>query len=540
LVGGSYWFHNQVYASGWPAVAPGGGTNISNFEAVLYLTFKGGPTLNNSLFSMSYLGQARFHNFNDSANAFQIQNSSGANLLTADTINGNIILGNDVTPEALTVRGGAAAGNNSVGGAITFDASNGTGAAGSGDFIFRTAGANNAITLDNKARADNGGAGATATVSSFAVGAQSNMVMVVGVNAQSGTVSSISWNGSSAGWTKIDSQLCPTGTSVGCDAELWYLVNPTSGAHNLVVTVTGQSGSDLIDVGVSTFYNVNTGTPIDGTVKTSGTATTPATTSASVVSARGQIMVDTFANDPSSTISPVSPQIQLWNDGSSGGSYKIVTDPTTNMGWNVQAADWATVAATLNPASNFTAGTLSDRLHISSNGNIGINTSTPQQALDVHGTVNFQIDSATAFQIQNSSGTALLVADTTTMTLTVQALAINTTLTLNGHLITTGTAPGIVAGVAACTGPTVGLTGNDVAGLITITTGTGCATAGALATITFSSAYGAAPHVLLAPKSAASAGLLIYQTSATNQFVLNTSNVAANTTTYTFDYLIAE
>ena len=85
----------------------------------------------------------------DSTAAFEVQNSTSANLLTADTQNTAIVLGKDSSPTELTVRGGAATGTNANGGDITFDASNGTGAAGRA-LSFRTAkpGAN-AIGVDN-------------------------------------------------------------------------------------------------------------------------------------------------------------------------------------------------------------------------------------------------------------------------------------------------------------------------------------------------------------------------------------------------------
>ena len=108
-------------------------------------------------------------------------------------------------------------------------------------------------------------------------------------------------------------------------------------------------------------------------------------------------------------------------------------------------------------------------------------------------------NSTTAFQIQNSAGTPLLTADTAGMTITVKSLIVSANLTVNGHIISGGSAPGIAAGAAACTSPTVSIAGTDTAGLITVTTGTGCATAGKLATITFSAAFGVAPRVTLTP-----------------------------------------
>src|SRR5262249_39257495 len=75
---------------------------------------------------------------NTSTTAFKVQNTLGTALFTADTTNSAIVLGQDATPSAITVRGGAATGTDAAGSNITFDASNGTGTGASGDILFRT------------------------------------------------------------------------------------------------------------------------------------------------------------------------------------------------------------------------------------------------------------------------------------------------------------------------------------------------------------------------------------------------------------------
>jgi hypothetical protein len=240
-------------------------------------------------------------------------------------------------------------------------------------------------------------------------------------------------------------------------------------------------------------------------------------------------------------------------------------------------AGWSEITLPLNAVPANGPDPLVDTLHIAASGNVGLSNSSPQYTLDVGGDINtstqYRIsgisintagtltnvaylnqdniftghdvfrnaaDSTTAFQIQNAAGTPLLIANTTSMVLTVSALAVTGTLTLNGHIITAGSVPTIAAGAAACTTPTVSIAGNDIVGHITVTTGTGCGAGGQLATITFNAIYSATPRILLTPGSAQSANLLAYQTSATNQFILNATNAPANTTTYTFDYLVAQ
>lgn len=126
--------------------------------------------------------------------------------------------------------------------------------------------------------------------------------------------------------------------------------------------------------------------------------------------------------------------------------------------------------------------------------------------------------------------------------LTVKNATINGTLTVNGHIITanaSGTTT-IAAGAAACTTPTVSVAGNDTAGTITITTGTGCAAAGIMGTVTFSSAYATSPRISLTPGNANASGLQYYRGVSANTFTLETSITPANTTTYIYDYQVLQ
>lgn len=88
-------------------------------------------------------------------------------------------------------------------------------------------------------------------------------------------------------------------------------------------------------------------------------------------------------------------------------------------------------------------------------------------------------------------------------------------ITVNGHIISGGSTPAIAAGAAACTTPTVSVNGTDTAGLITVTSGTGCSTGGKLATITFNTAFGTAPRVVLTAAGTSAAGLHYYVDNAT-------------------------
>lgn len=64
----------------------------------------------------------------------------------------------------------------------------------------------------------------------------------------------------------------------------------------------------------------------------------------------------------------------------------------------------------------------------------------------------------------------------------------------SGHTRLGSGTPTIAAGTGAGTGPTVAVTGNDNAGVITVTTGTTPTASATVATITFGTAFGVVPR----------------------------------------------
>lgn len=151
------------------------------------------------------------------------------------------------------------------------------------------------------------------------------------------------------------------------------------------------------------------------------------------------------------------------------------------------------------------------------------------------GTLSIGTANATAITIAKS-GVSTTIAGTLTVS---EAATFNGTLTVNGHIIGGGSTPSIAAGVAACTTPTVSVTGSDTAGTVTVTTGTGCLSSGKLATITFAAAFGSAPRVTLTAAGANAAGLNSYiddATISTTTFDIGTSAIPLSTTTYKWYY----
>jgi len=121
------------------------------------------------------------------------------------------------------------------------------------------------------------------------------------------------------------------------------------------------------------------------------------------------------------------------------------------------------------------------------------------------------------------------------------------------HLAGNTSSPSIAAGTGAGTGPTVSVSGTDLAGTVTVTTGTAPSGANAIiATITFNAAYGSAPRVMLTAANRNANGLvglnqiLVPASGQTNGVTTTTFVIEANTTalaastTYLWTYQVIQ
>lgn len=450
---------------------------------------------------------------------------------------GSILLGSDGgLPPSTGLRGGVATGTNITGNDLFFDAADGTGTGGSGSLVFRTGMPNIFVpTNDTNSSASTDFATATSLTWAHTTNTNSNRLLVVGVTISDNTktITGVTYGG--VALTGLAGQDC----SATCRVEFWYLVGPAVGTANVVVTL---SGAAEINAGASTYFNVDPTTPI-ATFTTDANVLNPSSVTLNGTNAT-QVVVDVFG-DNNRLFGVAGSNILRWNtdgltDSPNGSSSLAAGSPSTTMSWNDASSSWATVVAALNPPSGSTPNTLVDRLNITNTGDVGINNSNPQYTLDVGGSGNFKVTSSTAFQIQDASGSLLFTANTTSMTVTVAALSVTGALTLNGHVITAGATPTIGAGAGACTSPTVTVIGNDTAGQISVTTGTGCGGAGVLASLTFNSPYGIAPYVQITPGNAAAAALLPYQSSTTTGLTLGVANGPTDSTAYLFDYLVTQ
>ena len=110
------------------------------------------------------------------------------------------------------------------------------------------------------------------------------------------------------------------------------------------------------------------------------------------------------------------------------------------------------------------------------------------------------------------------------------------TLTVTGHLLSSGSAPGVSAGGAVGNNGTVSISGNDTSGTVAVNTGTGAGN-GLLAQVSFRERYTSTPHVVVTPIGHSVPGLYVNRTS--SGFSISVDG-AMGPAGYAFDYVIVQ
>lgn len=205
-----------------------------------------------------------------------------------------------------------------------------------------------AVAFD--ATTDGGIFSAASKTYSHTVGTLTHGCLHVGVslwtNGTTITVTSVTYNG--VGATRI----AQSPRSANDDrAEIWRLVNPAAGAHNVVVTFSGSSDGES---GCKSFQFVDQATPERAAAVTAATTVTSTTPTVSATGAQaGDAVVDTLAWDSAAVAATMvahSPRTQAWNDsGGAGeggaGSYMLGPADPQVMDWSLGIArQWATAA----------------------------------------------------------------------------------------------------------------------------------------------------------------------------------------------------
>ena len=159
-----------------------------------------------------------------------------------------------------------------------------------------------------------------------------NLVLLVGVSfnisARTGTtipVGGITYNG--VALTRAGSQANGTNRHT----EIWYLIAPATGNHNVVVTMSIPGAGNIGTVaGAATFTGADQTTPIRTFASNTGNSTNAFV---NVASSSNDMVLDTLAIDRASTAASTSPaQVVQWNVASGGTTRDIYGFGSTRAG----------------------------------------------------------------------------------------------------------------------------------------------------------------------------------------------------------------
>ncbi len=224
------------------------------------------------------------------------------------------------------------------------------------------------VAFDNASSATTGNAGASSLTFSHTTGSGSNRLLLVGISIGNTSViapsiANVTYNG--VNLTFVQGLSGGTGTARP-RTEIWRLVNPPSGSHDVVITTSGGTARGLT-AGAVTFTGVDATTPL-GTPVT-GSANSATSASLNVGTVVGEMVFDsiTIGNYNGGTAPAVSfaaDQDSRWSQASSyatSGTMYIRGSGSTHVSAGASKAmtrswtgnqSWSGIAVAIKPAAS--------------------------------------------------------------------------------------------------------------------------------------------------------------------------------------------
>jgi cytoskeletal protein CcmA (bactofilin family) len=235
----------------------------------------------------------------------------------------------------------------------------------------------------------------------------------------------------------------------------------------------------------------------------------------------------------SQNLSPSSLAKLANNDATVGTSGQLL-----NIESNATFAGQVLVHQNLAVAGNLDIGGVLSLTNISVGGTSDLAQTSVSKNLAVAGITNLQgaVTIASSLQV---SGSGNFSGPVTAPQITTTSLQINGELQLSHHITTNGSTPTSSGGSALGGGGTSSISGNDVAGSISINTG-GSPPAGCFVSVKFASAYATTPHILLTPVGSAAGGLSYYINPSPSGFSVCDATSPPSGSTFGFDYFVID
>ncbi len=229
---------------------------------------------------------------------------------------------------------------------------------------------------------------------------------------------------------------------------------------------------------------------------------------------------------------------------------ELVVGPDSRFNGTVKVGGDVSIGGQLKLNSKFSANDASlatlqagktSLQELSVNGDATISTLNLRKDLNVAGLTRFQgpVTMSQLLTINNSlniTGNLAVGGTISVNTFHTVSLIVDSTVTIGGHVITRGSAPGVGPGPAVGSNGTVSISGNDASGTVAVNIGVG-AGSGIVANVAFRSQYGNIPHVVI---TAVGGGVgSVYVNRSVGGFSIGVNGALAPGG-YAFDYIVEQ
>jgi hypothetical protein len=264
-----------------------------------------------------------------------------------------------------------------------------------------------------------------------------------------------------------------------------------------------------------------------------------------------QSSTDTKLNQDTVTISQASLDKLGVNRSVVGtGGIELVVGPKARFNSGVQVGGDVSIAGQLKLNSKFSASEAAlakldagatSVTELNVNGNGTVSSLGLRNDLIVAGTSKFQgaVVMSQLLTVNNNvniAGSLAVGGVLTVNSFHTASLVVDSTITVGGHVITSGSRPGVSAGGAVGSNGTVSISGNDASGTVAVNTGVG-ASSGIVANITFHSKYSNTPHVVVT--AVGSGAVDVYVNRSATGFSIGV-NSALSAGGHAFDYIVMQ